>query len=125
MQRTSIFISTLLLVVSLFLANGFAQDYVHYATLKGNTGIVTSVVYSPDGRTIANGSSNEMVCLWDTSTGQLKTTLTPGKVEEGKYNTESVAYSPDGTTLAIGSRERNGASMGCSHKAIQSRSYSE
>ena len=102
MKQTCPVISTLLLVAVFFSANSFAQDYVHYATLKGNTGPVTSVVYSPDGRTIANGSSNEMVCLWDASTGQLKTILTPGKVEGGRYNTESVAYSPDGSTLAIG-----------------------
>ena len=103
MKHIRFIIPKLLLVVTFLFSNrSFAQDYVHYATLKGNTGPVTSVVYSPDGRTIANGSSNEMVCLWDASTGQLKTTLTPGKVEGGRYNTKSVAYSPDGSTLAIG-----------------------
>ena len=102
MKQTRFFISMLLLVTVCFLANSIAQDYVHYVTLKGNTGIPTSVVFSLDSRTLANGSSTEMVYLWDIGTGHLKTSLRAGQVGRYKYNTGSVAYSPDGTTLAIG-----------------------
>ncbi len=75
-----------------------ANTGAEVALLQGRTGIVISVVYSPDGQTLASGSGDGTILLWDVTTGQVKTTL------EGHTDwVSSVAYSSDGNTLASGS----------------------
>jgi WD40 repeat protein len=44
-------------------------------TLKGHTGPVTSVSFSPDGNRIASGSRDNTIRLWDASTGEELHTL--------------------------------------------------
>ena len=44
-------------------------------TLKGHTSSVDSVAFSPDGGTLASGSSDNTIRLWDAVTGALKQTL--------------------------------------------------
>lgn len=63
-------------------------------TLKGHTREVWCVAVSPDGKTVASGSTDDTVRLW--SGGQ-------SKVLEGHDgDILSVAFSPDGTMLATG-----------------------
>ncbi|MFM6038872.1 MAG: protein kinase domain-containing protein [Sphaerospermopsis kisseleviana] len=68
-------------------------------TLTGHSNLVTSVAYSPDGKTLASGG-DKTIKLWAVKTGNLLQTFT------GHSNlVTSVAYSPDGQTLASASND--------------------
>jgi WD40 repeat protein len=64
-------------------------------------GIVHSIAFAPDGKTLATASSDRLVRLWDAATGEERRTL------RGHLgNVSSVAFAPDGKTLASGSRDQ-------------------
>ncbi|MBP5976515.1 CHAT domain-containing protein, partial [Brasilonema sp. CT11] len=65
--------------------------------LEGHGGLINSVVFSPDGKTIASGSDDKTVKIWNLN-GQLLRTLNG---HSGSVN--SVVFSPDGKTIASGS----------------------
>ena len=69
-------------------------------TLTGHSVFVYSVAFSPDGKTLASGSTDTTIKLWDVATGRSIATLTGHS-----YWVNSVAFSPDGKTLASGSRD--------------------
>ncbi len=70
-------------------------------TFTGHTKCVFSVAFDAHGRTIASGSSDKTVKLWDVKTGNVKGTL-----EGHASGLYSLSYSPDGKTLASGSDDR-------------------
>ncbi|AKG22118.1 trypsin-like peptidase domain-containing protein [Calothrix sp. 336/3] len=71
------------------------------STLTGHSNWVSSVAFSPDGQTLASGSLDNTIKIWNPKTGKLITTLT------GHSNwVSSVAFSPDGQTLASGSGDK-------------------
>jgi WD40 repeat protein len=58
------------------------------------------VAFTPDGRTLASGSSDKTVKLWDVTSGRLRHSL-DGHQDEVR----SVAFAPDGCTLVSGSAD--------------------
>ena len=76
------------------------QNPTRVATLIGHSSSVYSVALSPDGRTLASGS-HDNIKLWDVQSQQQSATLTGHS-----HLVRSVAFSPDGRTLASGSFDK-------------------
>ena len=70
--------------------------------IKGHTGAVLDVEYSPDGTMLASASEDNMVKLWDSTNGDLIRNVTTC----GNYAT-AVNWSADGSILATGSHDFN------------------
>lgn len=72
-------------------------------TLKGHTGEIGRIAWSPDGQMLASPSMDKLIHLWDVQTGKLLHTLY-GHTE----SVLAVAFDPTGRTLASGGGdERN------------------
>jgi len=69
-------------------------------TLSGHSEPVTSVAFSPDGQTLASGSWDETIKLWNPVSGECVKTFT-GHTKAA----QSVVISPDGKILASGSED--------------------
>ena len=69
-------------------------------TLRGHSGAVYGVAYSPDGKRLATASDDETAKVWDAESGQELLTL---RGHSGDVN--GVAYSPDGKRLATASED--------------------
>lgn len=70
-------------------------------TLTGHSSAVRSLAISPDGQTLASGSEDHTIEIWQLGTGKKLRTLT------GHSNSiYSLAISPDGQTLASGSSDK-------------------
>ncbi|MCF4968572.1 trypsin-like peptidase domain-containing protein [Nostoc sp. CMAA1605] len=76
---------------------GHSTKVNQYGVIEGQ---VESVAFSPDGRTLASGSHDNTIKIWNIATGQAIRTLN-GNSFSIVFN--SVAFSPDGKTLASGS----------------------
>src|SRR5256885_1364904 len=59
-----------------------------------------SVAFSPEGKTLASGSYDKTIKLWDVASGELLRSL-----EGHRDSVLSVAFSSDGKTLASGSND--------------------
>lgn len=63
---------------------------------------IWSLAFSPDGKTLASGSGDTFVYLWDPATGkQIR------RLDGHQHWVRSVAFSPDGKTLASGSQDKS------------------
>ncbi len=62
-----------------------------------NTGNISSLTFNPNGRTLATGSRNGLLQLWDVASGERKTVLS-GHAS----NINAIAFSTDGKTLVSG-----------------------
>ena len=75
------------------------------ATLTGGSRAVSSVAFSPDGKTLATGDLDGMAKVWNLATGQQIRSLANGHdliFPQRAQSIFSVAFSPDGKTLATG-----------------------
>ena len=62
-------------------------------TLKGHTDTVNALAFTTNGRTLASGSDDKTIRLWDTSTGTEILNIPSGKIH-------ALAFSMDGKILA-------------------------
>ncbi|MBN3944395.1 AAA-like domain-containing protein [Nostoc sp. NMS9] len=69
--------------------------------LEGHSDSVNSVVFSPDGKTLASASYDKTIKLWNRDTGKEITTL-----RGHSDSVNSVVFSPDGKTLASASYDK-------------------
>ncbi len=86
-------------VVTDALARSVFSVSEHNRLLKHKS-YLTSVSFSPDGKTLASGSWDKTIILWNASTGKVLRTLSGHN--EVVY---SVSFSPDGKILATASRD--------------------
>lgn len=71
------------------------------ATLNGHSKNIINFAFSPDGETVATGSEEGTVRLWNTRTGELHATFNCGY----KYRwMMRIVWSPDGRTIVIDGR---------------------
>ncbi len=88
-------IAAVLTSTAMMLASSAAVEPLH--ALVGHTAGVNAVAFSPDGKTVATGSWDETIRLWDVATG--------GEIRQllgHLRSVHAVAFSPDGTALASG-----------------------
>jgi WD40 repeat protein len=72
-------------------------------SLTGHTDAVDSVAFSPDGKTLASGSWDKSVRLWDVATRHQIGFPLSGHTDA----VDSVAFSPDSKTLTSGSSDNS------------------
>jgi hypothetical protein len=70
-----------------------------YNRLEGHENYVNSISFSPDGKTLATGSSDKTIKLWNLDGKEIRTL----RGHDSYIN--SVSFSPDGKTLATGSSD--------------------
>ncbi len=78
----------------------YSAKFTCFQTLEEHSYSVRSVAWSPDGKYIVSGSSDETIKIWDANSGECLKTL-----EGHSSRVNSVAWSPDGSKIVSGSSD--------------------
>ena len=84
--------------LGVWLYDTHTKDFVSLIAVEG-TGLLSKVVFSPDGTRIAAGDWDGKTTLWDINTGTTLATY----IHKGYVN--SITFSPNGKFIAISSRD--------------------
>ena len=84
--------------LGVWLYDAHTKDFVSLVAVEG-TGLLSKVVFSPDGTRIAAGDWDGKTTLWDINTGTALATYTH------KDYINSITFSPNGKFIAISSRD--------------------
>ncbi|MDV3351947.1 hypothetical protein QGP82_24890 [Leptothoe sp. LEGE 181152] len=83
----------------------YEQPNVAPIVLKGHSARVWSIAFSPNSQTLASGSDDRTIRLWDLSQTEVHPTLLK-ELEEHNFWVSSVVFSPDGKRLVSGSYDK-------------------
>lgn len=84
--------------LGVWLYDAHTKDFVSLMAVEG-TGLLSKVVFSPDGTRIVTGDWDGKITLWDINTAAALTTYTH------KDYVNSITFSPNGKFIATGSRD--------------------
>ena len=90
-----------------------AETHQEINLLAGHTAQVSVVAFSPDGNTLASGSRDGTIRLWNPHTGE--------HIASARGHTRgvtSIAFSPQLDRLASGSADKNGSIVECEYRQL-------